>query len=98
MTLKKYIPSVRLHASTQMSVHNSEGVRTLAELGFERVVVARELSREDLSSIIKNTDTEIEMFVHGALCVSASGQCLMSSLVGERSGNRGECAQPCRLP
>lgn len=97
MALKRYIPSVRLHASTQMSIHNSEGVKRLAELGFERVVVARELSREDLSSIIKNTDTEIEMFVHGALCVSASGQCLMSSLVGDRSGNRGECAQPCRM-
>jgi len=97
MALKKYIPSVRLHASTQMSVHNSEGVRLLSELGFERVVVARELSREDLASIIKNTDTEIEMFVHGALCVSSSGQCLMSSLVGDRSGNRGECAQPCRM-
>ena len=95
--LREYIPDVRLHASTQMTVHNSEGVRTLAALGFERVVVARELSRENISAIIENTDTEIEAFVHGALCVSVSGQCLFSSLVGGRSGNRGECAQPCRL-
>ncbi len=97
LTLKKYIPQVRLHASTQMSVHNSEGVKLLSGLGFERVVVARELSGRDISSIVKNTDAQIEMFVHGALCVSASGQCLFSSLVGNRSGNRGECAQPCRL-
>lgn len=95
--LREYIPGVRLHASTQMSVHNSEGVRLLSRLGFERVVVARELSRENIRSVVENTDCEIEAFVHGALCVSASGQCLFSSLVGGRSGNRGECAQPCRL-
>lgn len=96
LALKKYIPDVTLHASTQMSVHNSEGVKTLASLGFERVVVARELSKRELISVCKS-ECEIEVFVHGALCVSASGQCLMSSLVGDRSGNRGECAQPCRL-
>lgn len=95
--LREYIPEVRLHASTQMSVHNSEGVRLLSLLGFERVVVARELSRENIRSVVENTGCEIEAFVHGALCVSASGQCLFSSLVGGRSGNRGECAQPCRL-
>ncbi len=95
--LRRYIPDVRLHASTQMSVHNSQGVRELSSLGFERVVVARELSRENIRAVVEKTDTEIEMFVHGALCVSASGQCLFSSLVGGRSGNRGECAQPCRL-
>ncbi len=95
--LRKYIPDVRLHASTQMSVHNSAGVRLLSSLGFERAVVARELPRKELRSITESTDTEIEAFVHGALCVSASGQCLFSSLVGGRSGNRGECAQPCRL-
>ncbi len=95
--LKRYIPDVRLHASTQMTVHNSEGVRALLSLGFERVVVARELSRENIESIIKETGAEIEIFVHGALCVSVSGQCLLSSLVGGRSGNRGECAQPCRM-
>ena len=95
--LRKYIPDVRLHASTQMSVHNLAGVELLSSLGYERVVVARELPREELGYITGNTDTEIEAFVHGALCVSASGQCLFSSLVGGRSGNRGECAQPCRL-
>ncbi len=97
MLLKKYIPDVRLHASTQMTVHNSEGARTLISLGFERIVVARELSREDIESIVRQTGAEIEMFVHGALCVSVSGQCLFSSLIGGRSGNRGECAQPCRM-
>ncbi len=95
--LKKHIDGVRLHASTQMTVHNSEGVKRLLELGFERVVVARELDRENIKSIIKNTGAEIEIFIHGALCVSVSGQCLFSSLVGGRSGNRGECAQPCRM-
>ncbi len=97
MRLREYIPDVRLHASTQMSVHNAEGVRTLAQLGYERVVVARELTGAELARVVARTNTEIEAFVHGALCVSASGQCLFSSIVGGRSGNRGECAQPCRL-
>ncbi len=95
--LKEYIPDARMHASTQLSVHNCEGVRMMTQLGFERVVVARELCREDIESIVKETGAEIEIFVHGALCVSVSGQCLLSSLLGGRSGNRGECAQPCRM-
>lgn len=89
-------PDFPLHASTQAGVHNAEGARILNSLGFERVVAARELSRENLQAII-DTGIETEIFVHGALCVSHSGQCLFSSLVGGRSGNRGECAQPCRL-
>lgn len=96
--LKKYLPEIPLHASTQLSVHNSDGAKLLEKLGFVRVVPARELSRENIKSLVDYTDLEIEIFVHGALCVSHSGQCLFSSLVGGRSGNRGECAQPCRLP
>ena len=96
--LKKYLPELELHASTQMSCHSAAGAVELAKLGFSRVVCARELSYENICSITENSPVEIEMFVHGALCVSHSGQCLFSSLVGGRSGNRGECAQPCRLP
>ena len=96
--LKKYVPSLPLHASTQMSLHSSDAVSTLSDFGFERVVLARELSYENILSAVRNTNTEIEIFLHGALCVSHSGQCLFSSLVGGRSGNRGECAQACRLP
>ena len=96
--LRKYLPELELHASTQMSCHNAAGAATLAGLGFSRVVCARELSYENICYITENSPVEIEMFVHGALCVSHSGQCLFSSLVGGRSGNRGECAQPCRLP
>jgi putative protease len=95
---RQIVPDMPIHASTQMTVHNLEGVEFLTELGFERVVVSRELSMEDLNHICKNTKTEIEAFVHGALCISYSGQCLMSSMIGGRSGNRGRCAQPCRLP
>lgn len=95
---RQIIPGMPIHASTQMTVHNLEGVQFLTELGFARVVVSRELSMDDISYICKNTDTEIEAFVHGALCISYSGQCLMSSMIGGRSGNRGRCAQPCRLP
>jgi putative protease len=95
---RKIIPGMPMHASTQMTVHNLEGVQLLAELGFARVVISRELSMEDINYICKNTNTEIEAFVHGALCISYSGQCLMSSMIGGRSGNRGRCAQPCRLP
>ena len=99
MTLiKERFPDLELHASTQASVHNLDGVKEMAELGCKRVVVARELDKENLEYICKNTDREIEMFVHGAHCVSMSGQCLMSYAMGGRSGNRGECAQPCRLP
>lgn len=95
---RQIIPEMPIHASTQMTVHNLEGVQFLTGLGFTRVVVSRELSMDDIIHICKNTDTEIEAFVHGALCISYSGQCLMSSMIGGRSGNRGRCAQPCRLP
>lgn len=95
---KKYFPDLKLHASTQMTVHSLDGVNTLYDEGFERVVISRELSYSEIENICKNTNAEIEMFVHGALCVCYSGQCLMSSVIGQRSGNRGECAQPCRLP
>lgn len=96
--LHQYIPNLNLHASTQMTVYNLEGVQKLKELGFTRVVLARELSLSEIKYICENTDVEIEVFVHGALCISYSGQCLMSSMIGDRSGNRGKCAQPCRLP
>lgn len=95
---KEVIPDMHIHASTQMTVHNLEGVQLLTELGFTRVVVSRELSLAEITHICQNTHTEIEAFVHGALCISYSGQCLMSSMIGGRSGNRGRCAQPCRLP
>ncbi|MBQ8719340.1 MAG: U32 family peptidase, partial [Clostridia bacterium] len=92
------LPTLPLHASTQMSAHNADAGILLAKHGFSRMVVARELSREDLCRIVVRSPIEIETFIHGALCVCHSGQCLFSSLVGGRSGNRGECAQPCRLP
>lgn len=96
--LKQNFPDVVLHASTQMTAHNLEGVRKLEKLGFSRVVLSRELSLEDIQFICSNAKAEIETFIHGALCISYSGQCLFSSMVGGRSGNRGTCAQPCRLP
>ena len=96
--LRRQIPELPLHASTQASAHNAEAARRLAEMGFTRVVCARELSQADLRTLVAESPIEIEMFIHGALCVSHSGQCLFSSLVGGRSGNRGACAQPCRLP
>ena len=89
---------IELHASTQMSGHNADAAKFLAERGFSRMVCAREMSREDLWQFVKSSPIEAEVFVHGALCVCHSGQCLFSSVVGGRSGNRGECAQPCRLP
>jgi U32 family peptidase len=95
--VRKLLPELELHASTQMTVYNLEGVRLLEHLGFKRVVLARELSLEEIANIAKNTALEIEVFIHGALCISYSGQCLMSSIIGGRSGNRGKCAQPCRL-
>ncbi len=97
-TLRRQIPELALHASTQASGHNAEAAKKLASLGFTRMVCARELSRDDLARLVADSPIEIEMFIHGALCVSHSGQCLFSSLVGGRSGNRGTCAQPCRLP
>ena len=96
--LRKYIPEVELHASTQLSGHSLSAALELQKLGFSRMVLARELSREDIAHFTKNSPIEAEVFVHGALCVCHSGQCLFSSVVGGRSGNRGECAQPCRLP
>ena len=96
--LTKNFPGLPVHASTQMSVHNLDGVIALQKMGFSRVVLSRELSLKEIEYICKNSDVEIEVFVHGALCISYSGQCLFSSMVGGRSGNRGKCAQPCRLP
>lgn len=96
--LKKVLPGLPLHASTQMSVHSSEGGLFWAERGFSRVVLAREMPLREIRSFVGRTGIETEIFIHGALCVCHSGQCLMSSMVGGRSGNRGECAQPCRLP
>lgn len=96
--IKRRVPGLPIHASTQMSVHNCDGANAAAELGCERVVLARELSEGDIYEITQKCIPETEVFLHGALCVCHSGQCLFSSLVGGRSGNRGECAQPCRLP
>ena len=96
--IRRKIPNLELHASTQMSVHSTSGAEAAYELGCTRVVLARELSLSDIKSVTEKCRAEIEVFVHGALCVCHSGQCLFSSLVGGRSGNRGECAQPCRLP
>ena len=95
---RQIAPRVPLHASTQMSIHSLEGVREAAALGVSRVVLARELPKEDIAFICRNSPVEIEVFVHGALCMCYSGQCYMSSVIGRRSGNRGQCAQPCRLP
>ncbi|HAN10403.1 MAG TPA: peptidase U32 [Clostridiales bacterium] len=94
--IKKHFPEIKLHASTQMTAHSLEDVQFLEGLGFDRVVLSRELSLEEIKNIKENTNIEIETFVHGALCISYSGQCLMSSMIGGRSGNRGRCAQPCR--
>src|SRR5665647_2101696 len=92
----KYLPDLPLHASTQMTLHNSAGVEFVNKLGIERVVLSRESSLEDIKRIREKSRIEIEIFIHGALCISYSGQCLLSSLIGGRSGNRGYCAQPCR--
>lgn len=96
--LIKNFPSLEVHASTQMTTSNIEGVKKLQDLGFKRVVLSRECSISEIEHICKNSNVEIEVFTHGALCISYSGQCLFSSMVGGRSGNRGQCAQPCRLP
>ena len=94
--VRNHFPSLELHASTQMTIHNSAGIRVLAELGFRRAVLARELDLAEVAAITAATDVEIEVFVHGALCFSISGQCFFSSYLGGHSGNRGKCAQPCR--
>ena len=96
--IKNLFPNIPIHASTQMTIHNLEGVQQLEKLGYSRAVLSRELSLPEIEFITKNSNIEIETFVHGALCISYSGQCLFSSMVGGRSGNRGKCAQPCRLP
>ncbi len=96
--IRRAVPGLEIHASTQMSVHSTDGAIRAADLGCTRVVPARELSLENIKKIVNDSPTEVEVFLHGALCVCHSGQCLMSSMVGGRSGNRGECAQPCRLP
>ena len=92
------LPGMDVHASTQMTIHNLQGVLALEKLGFKRVVLSRELSLSEIEYICSNSNVEIEVFAHGALCISYSGQCLLSSTIGARSGNRGRCAQPCRLP
>ncbi len=95
---KAVAPDLTVHASTQMSLHTLSGANKAHELGLERVVLSRELSGTEISEICRNCPAEIEAFVHGALCMCYSGQCAMSALIGQRSGNRGRCAQPCRLP
>lgn len=96
--IRKHFKDLELHASTQMTVHHLRGVEFLREQGFQRVVLHREASLEEVSHILRHSDMEIECFVHGALCYAYSGQCLMSSILGGRSGNRGRCAGTCRLP
>lgn len=99
MLAKKLVPELALHASTQMSVHSPSGAKLLYEQGFKRVVLARELSRDEIKEISESCpEIELEVFVHGALCMSVSGQCYFSAVLGSRSGNRGRCAQTCRLP
>lgn len=95
--IKKILPDFEIHGSTQMTINNLDGVKLLEKMGFSRVVLARELSVNEIKYIKNNSNIELEGFIHGALCISYSGQCLMSSLIGGRSGNRGRCAQPCRM-
>ncbi len=94
--LKRYFPQLTLHGSTQMGIHNSAGVKTAQSFGIERVILERQITMTELSSIIEASPLEIEVFVHGALCCSVSGHCLFSSWMGGWSGNRGRCKQPCR--
>ena len=96
--IRSVAPEMEIHASTQMTITSAEDAKFLENLGFSRLVLSRELSFEEIKKIRKSTECELEVFVHGALCMSYSGQCLMSSIIGGRSGNRGRCAQPCRLP
>ena len=95
---REMVPDIPIHASTQMSIHNLDGVLRAQELGCTRAVLARELSAKEIENICRHSPIEIEVFAHGALCMCYSGQCYMSSVIGSRSGNRGLCAQPCRLP
>ena len=96
--VKSIAPTLHLHGSTQMSVHTPEGAKELAALGYDRVILARELSLDEIRAVCEASPIEVEVFVHGALCMSVSGQCMMSAFLGGRSGNRGACAGPCRLP
>ena len=96
--IMELFPKLEVHSSTQMTIYNLDGLKEIEKLGYSRCVLARELSIEEIKNICKNTNIEIEVFIHGALCICYSGQCLMSSLIGGRSGNRGRCAGTCRLP
>lgn len=96
--VRELFPTLNIHASTQMTINNLEGVKFLENMGFGRVVLARETPLEEINRIRRESSIELEGFIHGALCVSYSGQCLISSVIGGRSGNRGRCAQPCRMP
>lgn len=96
--VKQIAPTLHLHGSTQMSVHTPAGAQELAALGYDRVILARELSLEEIRAVCAASPIECEVFIHGALCMSVSGQCMMSAFLGGRSGNRGACAGPCRLP
>lgn len=96
--IRRYFPQAKLHGSTQMSIMSPKGAQCAKELGFERIVLPREMNRMEIEQMAKSTDLELEMFVHGALCMCVSGQCYLSAVIGSRSGNRGLCAQPCRLP
>lgn len=96
--VREFFPDIEVHGSTQMTINNLPGAQFVNDMGFKRVVLARETPIEEIKNIHKNTPIELEAFIHGALCVSYSGQCLMSSMIGGRSGNRGTCAQPCRMP
>jgi U32 family peptidase len=95
--LKENLPGFEIHGSTQMTAHNLDGVNLLYNMGLKRIVLSRELSLREIKHIRENTEAELEVFVHGALCICFSGQCLFSSMIGGRSGNRGRCAQPCRM-
>lgn len=95
--IRAAIPDMPLHASTQMTINSASGAEFARKMGFSRVVLAREMSYKEIAEVVNNVDVETEVFVHGALCVCLSGQCLMSAMYGGRSGNRGLCAQPCRL-
>lgn len=96
--IREHFPDARLHGSTQMSIMSPAGAKRAEKMGLSRIVLAREMSLEEIREVKESTDLELEIFVHGALCMSVSGQCYLSSMLGSRSGNRGLCAQPCRLP
>ena len=96
--IRSAAPGLVMHASTQMSLHTPGGTMAAAEMGFKRAVLSRELSGQEIAEIVSVSPIETEVFIHGALCMCVSGQCLFSAVLGGRSGNRGLCAQPCRLP